>query len=311
MDLTRIDLKMLECFMKVAELGSFTKASIALGIDQPAVSRKIGQLEVSLHQRLFNRHGRGIRLTDEGRIMLGHSTGIFKQLERMHRDLSAARQSPVGKVVIGMTSGIGRTFSSSFISLFQQRFPHASLELIEGRSGIFPEQVLAGSMDIAILQDPAASPLLTMVPLYEDALVLVSLKNRSQAPKAGPVSFKSLARLPLILPGKRHAIRQLVDAEARKARIKLNIALEIEGGRLALELIHLGYGYTILPVPTVEKSAGANRLQVNEIVSPKLRRSLKMIMSRQNPATYLVRETFSLIRDCLVQGAGKGKSRGI
>ncbi len=298
-----MELKQLEYFVKVAELGSFTRASIALGVAQPEISRKIRQLEVELHQRLFNRNGRGISLTDEGMIMLEHCTGILDQTERMRHAVSAARNSPVGKVVVGMTASTGRALASGFVTVFRKRFPKASLEIIEGRSRVIQEWVITGRVDIAILYDPSPSPLLEIVPLYDIDLLLISLATRTVAPKTGAVPFRSLANLPLILPGKSHSIRMLVESEAQKAEIALNVVLEMEGAGLTLELVQLGNGYTILPSFSMQRSSIPRRLQVNEIISPRLKRSLKMAMSKQHPASYLTQETFGLIKESLLENA--------
>lgn len=303
-----MELKQLEYFVKVAEVGSFTRASIAMGVAQPDVSRKISQLEVELRQRLFNRNGRGISLTDEGAIMLEHCTSILKQIERMRHEVSAARTSPVGKVTIGMTASTGRPLASSFVAAYRQRFPNASLEIIEGRSRVLQDWVINGHMDIAIVYDPAPSPLLDIVPLYDIDLFLISPANRTLASKTGPIPFRDLAKLPLILPGKSHSIRKLMESEAQKAGITLKVVLESEGASLSLELVQLGNGYTVLPVFSMQRSSLPRRLHISEITAPQLKRSLKMIMSKQHPASYLIRETFALIRDSLLQSESKART---
>ena len=302
-----MDLRQLEYFVKVAELKSFTRASVALGIAQPEISRKISQLEVELHQRLFNRNGRGISLTDEGTIMFEHCISVLKQIDRMRHEVSAARDSPVGKVTIGMTASTGRPLASGFVTFFRQRFPKASLEVMEGRSRVIQEWVTTGRVDIAIIYDPTPSPLLDIMPLYDIDLILISLASRTILPKSGSVPFRNLAKLPLILPAKPHSIRMLVEEEAEKAGISLDIVLEIEGASLVLELVQLGNGYTILPIFHMQRNPFLRKLQFNEIVSPHLKRSLKMVISKQHPTSYLLRETITLIRHSLMESAGKIK----
>ena len=63
-----MDLRQIESFVRVAELGSFTKAAAALGMAQPLLSRHVRQLEVSLRQNLLSRNGRGVSVTDAGRV---------------------------------------------------------------------------------------------------------------------------------------------------------------------------------------------------------------------------------------------------
>ena len=78
-----MDLKQIEAFVTVAELGSFTKAASALGIAQPLLSRHVRQLEVALHQNLLLRNGRGVTVTEAGLVLLEHGRGIL-QIGRAH-----------------------------------------------------------------------------------------------------------------------------------------------------------------------------------------------------------------------------------
>ena len=86
-----MDLKQIAYFVRVAELGSFTRASLTLAIAQPALSRQIRLLEVELRQNLLVRNGRGVTLTEAGRLMLEHGRGILHQVERAREDLGRAR----------------------------------------------------------------------------------------------------------------------------------------------------------------------------------------------------------------------------
>ena len=86
-----MDLKQLAYFVRVAELGSFTRASIALNIAQPALSRQIRLLEVELRQNLLTRNGRGALPTEAGNLLLKHGRGILHQVEVAREELGAVR----------------------------------------------------------------------------------------------------------------------------------------------------------------------------------------------------------------------------
>ena len=82
-----MDLKQIEYFVQIAELGSFTRAGSVLRIAQPALSRQVRSLEVELRQPLFDRNGRGVTLTPAGTRLLAHGRGILQQVERARQDL--------------------------------------------------------------------------------------------------------------------------------------------------------------------------------------------------------------------------------
>src|SRR5688500_629205 len=98
-----MDLSQLECFVRVAEAGGFSKAATTLSLTQPTLSRKVRRLEVELRKNLLLRDGRGVRLTDEGVIFLAHAKGLIEQAERARQEIASYRSSPTGKVIIGVT----------------------------------------------------------------------------------------------------------------------------------------------------------------------------------------------------------------
>src|SRR5687768_10888985 len=81
-----MDLKQLDYFVHVAELGSFTRAASVLRVAQPALSRQVRALEVELRQTVLERNGRGVTLTQAGTRLLGHARGILQQVQRARQD---------------------------------------------------------------------------------------------------------------------------------------------------------------------------------------------------------------------------------
>jgi LysR family nitrogen assimilation transcriptional regulator len=296
-----MELKQLEYFVRVAEMGSFTRASIALSVTQPALSRKIRQLEVELRQALFNRNGRGITLTNEGAVLLEHSRGILAQTDRMRGALQDAQSSPAGRVMLAMAGSTGKSFAPEFVTQFRKLFPRASLEIMEGRSRVIHEWLVTGRVDIAILFDPPPSPLMEITPLHDVDLFLFSRASSKLAPKRGPIPFRDLEGMPLILPAPPHSIRMAAEREAAKARIKLDVVLEVEGGSMIYELVQRGQGATIQSRYEARRGSMLRGLQSNEIISPRLHRSLKLAISLQRPTTHLVREAARMITQSLGQ----------
>ena len=99
-----MDLKQLEYFVRVAELGSFTRAAIELDVAQPALSRQVRLLEVELRQTLLVRNGRGAVATEAGKVLLEHGRGILHQVERAREDLGRLRGGLSGRVAVGLPS---------------------------------------------------------------------------------------------------------------------------------------------------------------------------------------------------------------
>ena len=99
----------------MAELGSLSKASDTLRVAQPALSRQIKLLEHELRTELFTRNGRGMVLTDAGRLLLARTSGIVRQIDQIRDDIQSAQGPPSGRVVLGLvpTKGIPLPLISS------------------------------------------------------------------------------------------------------------------------------------------------------------------------------------------------------
>eukprot|EP01031_Cornospumella_fuschlensis_P052684 gene52684-64379_t len=142
-----MDLKQLEYFVRVAELGSFTRASIALDIAQPALSRQIRLLEVELHQSLLTRNGRGALPTEAGNLLLKHGRGILHQVEVAREELGAVRGALAGRVSIGLPPSLSRLITVPLTRAFRQQLPQAHLTLTEGFSVVMYEGLRGGNLD--------------------------------------------------------------------------------------------------------------------------------------------------------------------
>ncbi|MCC6532603.1 MAG: LysR family transcriptional regulator [Burkholderiales bacterium] len=292
-----MDLKQLEYFVRVAELGSFTKAAMVISVAQPTLSRHVRQLEVELRHNLFNRNGRGISLTDQGSLFLAHARGILEQCDRARQQLDYMEDTPTGRVVIGVPPIVGRVLTTHLAGTFRERFPHASLAIIEGKSWSIQEWLVHGRVDIGVWYSPAPSPHIEITPLIEKHLWLIS--PAGALPDDATVDVRDLGRFPLILPSQPSTQRSLMEAAAAKAGTQLNVHLEVDGSSFILELVNQGHGHTTLPRYVMQESSYAGRLQANLIVRPELTTTLCYAVSSQRPMTRLAQATADLIETYL------------
>ena len=292
-----MDLRQIEYFVHVAELGSFTKAAALLSIAQPALSRQVRSLEVELAQTLLYRNGRGVSTTAAGRRLLAHGRGILSQVERARLEVEDAREAPVGRVVVGGPPTIGKVLAVPLVSEFQTRFPAATLGIVEGLTSYVAEWLLMGRVDIALLHNPPALPALTFSPLMKEHLCLISPAGRGKPASQSPVRMHDLPKYPLIIPGQPHAFRMQVDTQLARLGLKANVALEIDGVPAMLELVHKGYGHAVLPANRVRDDARHRALSARPIVEPRLLSTLTLAVSAQRPMTPLIRQTLKLLED--------------
>ncbi len=146
-----MELKQIESFVRVAELGSFTKAALALNIPQPLLSRHVRQLEVELHQNLLIRNGRGVTVSEAGLVMLEHGRGILHQVAVAQEELGSVRGALSGRVSIGLPPSLSKLVTVPLTKSFRKTLPHAQLSLTEGFSVLMVESLRAGRLDMAVL----------------------------------------------------------------------------------------------------------------------------------------------------------------
>ena len=160
-----MELKQLEWFVRIAELGSLTRASVELDVAQPALSRQVRNMEVALGQSLLIRTGRGVRVTEAGRVVVEHGRGILRQVARLEEELGRVKQGLVGRVAIGMPPSISRSLTVPLTRLFREAMPEAGMTLTEGLSQAMQESVLNGALDLALVFNPTPSPGLELIPM--------------------------------------------------------------------------------------------------------------------------------------------------
>ena len=129
-----MDIKQLDYFVHVADLGSFTKAASLLSVAQSALSHQVRQLEVELEQTLLYRNGRGVTPTDAGRRLLAHARGILIQVRRARDEVTEARDAMVGHVVLGLPPSIARLLTVPLFKSFRSSFPNGTFGVVEGLS---------------------------------------------------------------------------------------------------------------------------------------------------------------------------------
>ena len=298
-----MDLKQLEYFVRVAELGSFTRAAIALDIAQPALSRQVRLLEVELRQNLLTRNGRGALPTEAGKLLLAHGRGILHQVERAREELGRVRGSLAGRVAVGLPTSLARMLTVPLTRAFRQQLPDATISIGEGLSVALQESLVNGRLDIAVLYNAQPSAEIEIGPLLEEDLVLVQSRppGLREEPSPGPVSLQAVAQLALVIPSRPNAIRMQVESEMANIGCRLKIALEIDGVSAILDLVADSAGCAVLSRNAVMNSVRPSAFSLRTIVEPALRSKASLVTSSLRPTTLTQQATLSLIRQTVQQ----------
>ena len=296
-----MDLKQLEYFVRVAELGSFTRASIDLNIAQPALSRQVRTLEVELRQNLLLRNGRGVTLTEAGQVLLEHSRGILHQVARAREEIGRVRGALNGQVALGLPPSVAKVITVPLVRAFRQRMPEATLCIREGLSITMQESLIAGRLDIALLHSSTPCPEVETQPLVEEELFLIRrLNDPNTGATTHAIPLTEVARTALIVPSRPNAIRMRIETELARVGLRPLIAYEIDGVSAILDLVADGAGAAILSKNALHTSDKFHQLQCHAI-TPSLRSLLSLATSAQRPATHTQQQAVTLIREVAAQ----------
>ena len=298
-----MDLKQLEYFVRVAEMGSFTRAAIALDVAQPALSRQVRLLEVELHQNLLTRNGRGALPTEAGALLLAHARGILYQVERAREEMGRVRGSLAGRVAVGLPSSLARVLTVPLTRAFRQQMPEGKISICEGLSVALLDALVNGRLDVAVLYNAQPSPDIEISRLQDEDLFLVqqSAEGSPGGASGSPISLREVAQTPLVIPSRPNAIRMHVESEMANLGCRPTIALEIDGVSAILDLVADGAGSAVLSYHAVASAPRPAAFTTRAIHTPSLRTKSSIATSALRPTTLTQQSTVALIRHTVEQ----------
>jgi LysR family nitrogen assimilation transcriptional regulator len=294
-----MDLKQLEYFVRVAELGSFTRAAIVLDIVQPALSRQVRMLELEFKQTLLLRNGRGVVTPDAGKLLLEYGRGILYQVERLREELGRARGALVGHVALGLPPSLLKILAVPIFREFREKFPSATLAIREGMSTAMHESLVSGRLDVALLYNAVPSPDVDLTPLLEEELFLVA--PQGDGGPSAPIAIGELPGYPLIVPSRPNAIRMLIEGELANLGLRPCIAFEVDGVNAILELVAEGFGYAILSQTAVDNLASERQYRLRSVQGDGLKARLSLAVNAHRQVTATQRALIELIGRVVAQ----------
>ena len=280
-----LDLKPLYYFVQVAAAGSFSRASAALSIGQPVLSRFIRRLEDEVKVKLLYRNGRGVGLTDAGKSLYDHAMPILRGVSQAHLDVAAMRGMPLGAVSIGMPPLLGGVLSGELVRRLRADYPLISVSLREGFAAETLDWLSTGMVDIGVLFNPPHIATLITEHVLDDSIHLVGTPGSLDLMPGAPFNARRLADLPLILPPAPHRLRALIQDAAEQAGVTLKVEIEVTGTNTVLELVRKRIGYTILPSALLVDETAEGRLASWPIAEPTIATHLFVATSMQRPQT--------------------------
>ena len=289
-----IDSKRLRYFQVTARYGSFTKAEEVLGVAQPAISRQVQMLEKELGVVLFERNGRGVRLTDVGSQVFERASNVLCALSELKDAAAASRVGADGRVRLGLIPTVASNHAVELINLLSERFPKIELKIREGPTGIVHNWLAEDEVDVAILVGPSGHPAFAEQELLSETLYLVGA-SEIEPLQLACCEFAALESMPLVLPDSHNGARRLLDQMAARMKFRLNPLLEIDSLVVVKQLLLARPPlFTVLPYIACAREV-ADGLLAAVPIAPTLKRTLTLAVRNDRPQPRAVRETAQVL----------------
>ena len=280
---SRMELRSLHYFVRIAELGSITRAAAHLHLAQPALTRHVQRLEEELGVPLFTRANRGVRLTEAGQKLLDSATRILRDVERTGDEISAQDAQPSGRIILGITPTLCPVLVPELFARLRRDFPRVELKVMHAGMVRLEEFVIDGRADVALLSELSRSRLIVSTRLAQEEMVLVT---RPGARPAGVVDGDELGRIPLVLgDGLRAAMHALLAGRG----IDLTVEIEVNDNETIRLMAQEGAAAAILPYASVARSCADGQLEAHRITGDGIFRTLALGV-RASRAASLARE---------------------
>ncbi len=299
-----MELKQLRYFLGVTEAGSLLKASTRLHIAQPALGQQISFLEDELGARLFTRSTRGMSLTPEGLIFLEHAKVVLSDADRAKEAVRQSASEPQGKVVLGLPTTVALAATVPIVQACRKLYPKIQLQVIEAYSGFLREWLQMGRLDLALLFGDGPDPDLQKRVLLEERLALVTAPSNIVLLKS--IRLKRIASLKLVLPGKEHGLRKIIEEVCQQQGIELSVIAEIDSLTSVKSAVGKGIGSTILSQSSVIEEVESGQLQASIISDSAMKRRVVCATSITRPTTQastaVINLATELIREMVASG---------
>lgn len=272
----------LETFLAVADSGSFSRAAEALHITQPAVTKRIQNLETRLNARLFDRIGKKVYLTDGGTLLLPRARSLLAGMadtERLLRNLDSRID---GSLRLATSHHVGLHRLAPVLRAYSRAHPAVSLDIRFEDSEAAHELVRRAETELAVVTlNPEGDSELDCVPVWDDPLCFVVATDHPLAGGSESVlSLQALAAHPVVLPGMATYTGRIVASLFESRNILLNPTLATNFLETISMLVGIGLGWSVLPASMVGKSLVALKTD-----APPLRRQLGQVTHPQRTAS--------------------------
>lgn len=238
-----MNLKRLEYFCQLAQLGNFTRTAQKVGIAQPALTIAIQKLEHEVGLKLINRAEKNALLTAEGEVLYKLATELLSQVGQVELALEDLKNLDQGSIRFGVSAMMGSYYFPKVLTEFKQQYPKIKIQLIDQGTAALEKMLLNGELDLALIRGDLENPQLRYTQLINEEIV-AGMSNLHPLAEAKTVSLAKFCQQPLVLFHQGYFLREVVSQFAKQHQVELDIRMETNLIELQKSLVRNEVGIT-------------------------------------------------------------------
>ncbi len=241
-----MDTTLLRAFLETADAGSLSRAARTLELSQPSLTGQIQRLEQHLATTLFDRHGRGVTLTEAGRALYPRARRILDEVRETEDAVRREAAEGDGTLSVGAIPTVAPYVLPSAIQRLRTRHAAMRVELREDYSAVLAKLLLDGALDVVIAALPYAFDHVDTERLGADALV-VAVPATHPAARVGRITLAQLHDAPAVTLDPMHCLGEQVAGFCNSRAVSPSVVCRSAQLATVLELVGAGVGISIVP----------------------------------------------------------------
>lgn len=300
-----MEIDQLRHFLKVAELGNFTRAAEAIGLSQPALSRSVARLEEELGQPVLERQTRNVALTEAGKLLIARARQIVSLVDDTVAEIADDGQT--GQVRIAAIPTIAPFFLPSFLRKFGREFPKATVVVQEDTTDQLLKRLSDGEIDVAVMARPVDGKYLKIEDLFEEELLLVLAAGDPLCEKK-QIRMSEIESLPFVLLGEAHCLTDNIVSFCRQKSFHPVSVERTSQLATVQELVALNHGVSMIPAMARALDTSPRRVY-RSISGTKPSRKIIMVSNPYRYQSRLLESFKKSLRDYAADFQDVGKPR--
>lgn len=295
-----MDFGQIEAFIQVAQHRSFSRAAEVLQLTQPSITARIQALERELGEELFERGGRGVRLTDAGTAFHPYVERILQTLQEGRDAVEEVRNIQLGSLRLGAALTISTYVLPGILHRFCEAFPGVDVFIRTGRSEQVLSMLLADEVHVGLVRSLANAEVET-IDLYDDEIILVAPPEHRFA-ASGKARVAEAAGEPIVLFDRGSSYYGLINNFFRQAGVIPNVAMELDSLEATKRMVEEGLGIALIPLVTAERELSAGTLVKIDLVDAEpMKRPISLIYRRHRKRPRTVQAFFDTLMEIYAQ----------